>query len=374
MNTKEIGSYIANKRKAKNLTQRELGEMLSLTDKTISRWKNGNYMPDISYLIPLSEILDASVEELLCGRDIPDKKDNNGMIKDTVDCLSKQIRNERNTLNYFIIATGIMIIYICMTGNKNNLPWFSVLIFGGLCILCAGIYRILDKKTIGKLMISGLVFVAGLGLFMTYDYYSVKNNHSLPLFAYSVTVNDRTRTYETLFYRLYQINAGTDNEYSVFDGDKSIRDDELIVVPFNYDKAGYDSIIHYHSPYLGDNSNTANLISRLPLNEYASGIMIDSDNCIVHIDYQISMMYIDEYYLKQSLIHNSVSMFMMIDNLEGIEYSIVGKTFKVKREDISKYYSDYNKIDNRESFEEFLVKKLDDTVFINNLFDNLINE
>ena len=65
MNTQKIGTFIAKKRHEKNMTQQDLAEKLFLTGKTISRWENGNCMPDLSILIELATILDTSVYELL---------------------------------------------------------------------------------------------------------------------------------------------------------------------------------------------------------------------------------------------------------------------------------------------------------------------
>lgn len=68
MDTKKIGKFISENRKRKGLTQEQLGELLGVTNKTISRWENGNYMPDLSLLIPLSETLNISLNELLNGK------------------------------------------------------------------------------------------------------------------------------------------------------------------------------------------------------------------------------------------------------------------------------------------------------------------
>lgn len=48
MDSKKIGAFIAFNRKKKGMTQEQLGERLGVTNKTISRWENGNYMPDLS--------------------------------------------------------------------------------------------------------------------------------------------------------------------------------------------------------------------------------------------------------------------------------------------------------------------------------------
>ena len=63
----KIGKFIATLRKEKDLTQEQLGEKLGVTNKTISRWENGNYMPDIEMLSLLSKEFDISINELISG-------------------------------------------------------------------------------------------------------------------------------------------------------------------------------------------------------------------------------------------------------------------------------------------------------------------
>ena len=63
----KIGKFIATLRKEKELTQEQLGEKLGVTNKTISRWENGNYMPDIEMLSLLAKEFDVSINELISG-------------------------------------------------------------------------------------------------------------------------------------------------------------------------------------------------------------------------------------------------------------------------------------------------------------------
>ena len=77
MNTNKIGNFISKKRIEKGLKQKELAEILYVTDKTISRWENGNYMPDLSILIKLAETLNVSVYELLLGEELVEKESTN---------------------------------------------------------------------------------------------------------------------------------------------------------------------------------------------------------------------------------------------------------------------------------------------------------
>ena len=68
------GQRVAQKRKELGLSQEALGERLGVTNKTVSRWENGNYMPDIELLVPLGELLGVSVNELLAGERLSDEQ------------------------------------------------------------------------------------------------------------------------------------------------------------------------------------------------------------------------------------------------------------------------------------------------------------
>ena len=69
MNQEKIGKFISIKRKALGMTQSELASKVYVTDKTISRWETGMYMPDLSTIVLLSDILNCSTYELLLGED-----------------------------------------------------------------------------------------------------------------------------------------------------------------------------------------------------------------------------------------------------------------------------------------------------------------
>ncbi len=63
----KFGAFVAQLRKEKGLTQKELAEQLFLSDKAVSKWERGLSMPDIELLTPLAEALNVSVAELLQG-------------------------------------------------------------------------------------------------------------------------------------------------------------------------------------------------------------------------------------------------------------------------------------------------------------------
>ena len=69
MNQAAIGSYIAKKRREKNLTQEQLAETLGVSNKTISKWENGKCMPDYSTIEQLCKELSVTLSELMDGED-----------------------------------------------------------------------------------------------------------------------------------------------------------------------------------------------------------------------------------------------------------------------------------------------------------------
>ncbi len=70
MNQVEIGKFIAECRKSKNMTQNQLAEMLNITNKSISKWENGSCLPDPSLYEPLCNILGITINELFAGQRI----------------------------------------------------------------------------------------------------------------------------------------------------------------------------------------------------------------------------------------------------------------------------------------------------------------
>ena len=63
----KIGKFISELRKSKGLTQKDLAEQMGVTDKAVSKWERGQSYPDISLIIPLSELFGVTANELLNG-------------------------------------------------------------------------------------------------------------------------------------------------------------------------------------------------------------------------------------------------------------------------------------------------------------------
>ena len=73
MDQKKIGSLLKELRKEKGLTQEQFAEIVNVSNRTVSRWENGNNMPDLDILIQISDYYEIDLRELLDGERKSDK-------------------------------------------------------------------------------------------------------------------------------------------------------------------------------------------------------------------------------------------------------------------------------------------------------------
>lgn len=74
MNQEQIGKFIATLRKEKKLTQKDLSNILNVTDKSVSKWERGICLPDVSLYRPLCEILGITLNDFFAGEKIEEEK------------------------------------------------------------------------------------------------------------------------------------------------------------------------------------------------------------------------------------------------------------------------------------------------------------
>ena len=121
MDPLKTGKLISEARKKLNLTQKNLADKLYVSDKAVSKWERGICFPDISVLIPLTEILNISLYDLLKGEKM-NKKDVEETLKDTINYSTNEI--ERNKKKYTLISIisilAIIIVSVCIIIVNNN--------------------------------------------------------------------------------------------------------------------------------------------------------------------------------------------------------------------------------------------------------------
>ena len=116
MDLVKIGKYIAGKRKALGMTQKQLAEKLNMSDKSVSKWERGICLPDVSVYMELCEILGISINEFLAGEDIDaenvEKKSEDNIIQVTKDGKKKQ----KNLKSILAVVTTFAVIMVLVLG------------------------------------------------------------------------------------------------------------------------------------------------------------------------------------------------------------------------------------------------------------------
>ena len=109
MDPKKTGILISDARKKLNMTQKDLADKLYISDKAVSKWERGLCFPDISVLIPLTEILNISLYDLLRGEKV-NKKEVEETLKNTIKYSNSEIKRKKK--KYIMISSIIILIII----------------------------------------------------------------------------------------------------------------------------------------------------------------------------------------------------------------------------------------------------------------------
>lgn len=115
MDLAKIGKFIAERRRAKKLTQVQLAEKIMVSEKTISKWECGNGFPDTTLMLPLCEALEISANELLCGKLLSNEE-----YKNTADKNIVALKGTNEHLSKLLLISewfiGIFSVLIILAG------------------------------------------------------------------------------------------------------------------------------------------------------------------------------------------------------------------------------------------------------------------
>lgn len=109
MDQAKIGKFIAERRKNAKLTQLQLAEKLSITDRAVSKWETGKAMPDSSIMLELCDVLKISVNDLLSGEVVTMENYNKELENNLLEMIRQKEQADKRLLTMEIV-TGIVCI------------------------------------------------------------------------------------------------------------------------------------------------------------------------------------------------------------------------------------------------------------------------
>lgn len=160
MDKNATGRFIAELRKQKGFTQKELAEKLMVTDKAISRWKTGKGLPDTSLLKPLGDVLGVSVTELLSGKKIEEVD-----MKERADNIILEALNYSKRMLASVIGTILFIIGIAFIISPLFLASQShIWALGIIIVVGTTLYSCIRKRGYSMKVTDRVYYLAALAL------------------------------------------------------------------------------------------------------------------------------------------------------------------------------------------------------------------
>ena len=145
MDLNKTGKFIAEQRKAKELTQVKLAELLNVSEKTISKWECGNGFPDTSLILPLCEALGITANELLSGRSLSNEEYKPSAEQNIIELQNLQEKSTKHLLTLewvigYMSTISFLLAIFAASFAVENLAWRIVLIAAGCISFLIGLF------------------------------------------------------------------------------------------------------------------------------------------------------------------------------------------------------------------------------------------
>ena len=175
ISNEKFGAFVAELRKEKNLTQKELAEKLFVSDKTVSKWERGLSMPNVVLLMPIADVLGVTVTELLRGEKVDiqkslDIKEVEGLVTGSVELSVRSSihQHKKNWILAYLICFFISIaevILLVASGVTLEEMKENVLLITGLMLLFGGWFCIFAKELLPAYYDSNKINYVSQGFF-----------------------------------------------------------------------------------------------------------------------------------------------------------------------------------------------------------------
>lgn len=125
------GKFIAELRKEQGLTQEQLGEKIGVTNKTVSRWETGTYLPPADVLMIMSELFGVSINEILSGKRLTNEEYRQAAEENLIDTVQASSFELKDRISFYkkkwLKAHAAMMIFIgiCLVGIFAAGAFFS---------------------------------------------------------------------------------------------------------------------------------------------------------------------------------------------------------------------------------------------------------
>lgn len=139
MDTIKIGRFLKELRKENKLTQEQLGEKLGVTNKTVSRWETGTYLPPVECLSMLSEMYGVSINELVSGERLDHERFSEAADENLTQALEENEKGRKATEQklsiMMLLSTLVAVAVILLIPGGGQFAGRKLLIIGLVVVL-----------------------------------------------------------------------------------------------------------------------------------------------------------------------------------------------------------------------------------------------
>lgn len=127
-----IGAFIAELRKEQGLTQEQLGEQIGVTNKTVSRWETGKYLPPADVMLAMSKLFGVTINEILSGKRLMEEEYKQAAEKNIAQVIQSSSFSLKDKIDFY--------------KKKWLKEHIAVMIFIGACIVGTFVTSIILKN------------------------------------------------------------------------------------------------------------------------------------------------------------------------------------------------------------------------------------
>lgn len=127
MDQVKTGKFIATIRKGKGMTQKQLADEIGVSDKTISKWETGNGMPELSSIMPLCQVLQVNVNELLSGEHLSDDSYSRKAEENMVNLIQETEKNRQENKNSLLWKITILLLNLATLAFVALILWMPAM-------------------------------------------------------------------------------------------------------------------------------------------------------------------------------------------------------------------------------------------------------
>ena len=296
-NEEDLGQLISSKRKEKNLTQKELAELLHISDKAISRWETNASIPDFKMLQQIGEILGISFKELISYKiDEKDEAVVNAIVKEYEKKTKKIEKKYRKLFLIFLLVVIFLILLIFFRSTFNQFRLYDIAIIGDDYYESVGLYvdtNLQDYIYLGSLNLNKDINMENA----TADIYIQNGNSKKILKHYDNIANNIKFEIDKSYFKSNSLERYFDNVYiSVNDS----NNDQEFIGQLNFVLRFSNNKIFYHiNEETIDNNNDDDLknikskLKELGFKEKTENIYVDASG---EFEYYINSNYLSYIY------------------------------------------------------------------------------